>query len=93
MKNYWAVLLICWKLNRKEISCELFALMNEAEAAQQTNADSNDENSENKMNERSSVCFNEVTLSSVGPGLKFLKKTKIFSMIMLLMYWKPVLDI
>ena len=48
------------KLNRIEISCELFALMNEAEAAQQTNADSNDENSDNEVNERSSVCFNEV---------------------------------
>jgi len=39
-------------LNRKEISCQLFALINEAEAAKQTNADSNDENSYNEENER-----------------------------------------
>jgi len=41
------------KLNRKEVSCQLFTLMNEVEAAQQTNADSNDENSD-EVNERSS---------------------------------------
>jgi len=40
------------KLNRNEIPCQLFALMNEAEVALQTNADSTDENSDNEVNER-----------------------------------------
>jgi len=35
---------VLMKLNRKYILCQMFELMNEAKAAQQTNADSNDDN-------------------------------------------------